>query len=180
MRQADFLAAQLPKRPRAKVFGGSARKAKDWEGVLAFQIRSVLAPLGFPLPVGRGFGNDQQFQFASPLQRKFTVDYAWPNERLLVEVQGGLWVGGAHARGWGVERDCEKAQLMALLGYTLIPVTEKDIRSGRALELIQLVLERLGCKPGLSATAPRVDIPPAAGRTSPAPACDPEFDDELP
>jgi hypothetical protein len=177
MRQTDFLAAKLPK--RAKVaFGHGGRKVKDWEGVLAFQIRSVLAPLGLPMPVGRGFGTDRQFQFAKQLERRFTVDYAWPIQRLLVEVQGGLWIGGAHARGWGVERDCEKAQLMAVLGYTLIPVTEKDIRSGRALELIRLVLERLGCKPGLSAT-PGISQTQWAGRTSPAPACDPEFDDPL-
>lgn len=181
MKQRDMFAPPSPKGINAILCGGKrAAKRPDWEGRLALAVRAIMLPLGFPAPVGRGFGDDKQFMFAASLGRRFTSDYAWPDYKLLVEVQGGLWVGGAHSSGAGVERDIEKAQLVALLGFTLLPVTEKDIRSNHAIKLIQLVLERLGCTPGASAAKGLHN--PAEGRTSPtlAPTVHYDFNDPIP
>ncbi len=56
---------------------------------------------------------------------------------LAIEVQGGTWIGGAHSRGAGQERDCEKAAHAAIAGITLIPVTGGQIKSGKAIEWIR-------------------------------------------
>jgi hypothetical protein len=44
---------------------------------------------------------------------------AWPERKLAIEVQGGIWTGGAHARGAGIERDMEKHNLCVIAGWRL-------------------------------------------------------------
>lgn len=72
--------------------------------------------------------------------RKFRFDFGWPDARLLVECQGAVWTVGAHSTGAGISRDCEKASLAAVHGYRLIPVTEKQIKSGDAIKWIREAL----------------------------------------
>lgn len=160
--------------------GAKKSKAHELEDRLAAEIRRCGA-LGLPHPIGRGFGDDSQFAFASELKRKLTVDFAWPNYRFLVEVQGGIWLpgGGAHSRPMNIERDIEKAQLAAVLGFILIPVSGKDIRSRRAIQLVQIGLERAGWKPR-SLAAAGITSGPVEGRTSPAAAVHLDFNDPLP
>ena len=40
--------------------------------------------------------------------RKFRFDFAFVDERLLIEINGGTFNGGAHGRGVGINRDYEK------------------------------------------------------------------------
>ena len=73
--------------------------------------------------------------------RKFRLDFAWPALRVAVECQGGIWNQGAHGRGSGIERDCEKLALAAALGWRVIPVAGTHIEAGVAVEWIRLALE---------------------------------------
>jgi len=74
--------------------------------------------------------------------RKYRVDVAFPHLKVAVEVMGGTWNGGRHVRGAGYELDCEKACLLAVLGYRYLPVTTKQVRSGSALKWIEQVLRK--------------------------------------
>jgi very-short-patch-repair endonuclease len=56
---------------------------------------------------------------------------------VLVEVEGGGYIGGRHGTGIGMERDCEKYSEAAVLGYRVLRVTPKHIRSGFALDVIE-------------------------------------------
>lgn len=58
-----------------------------------------------------------------------------------IEVQGGTWIGGAHSRGAGQERDCEKAAHAAMAGITLVPVTGGQIKSGAAIGWIRALVK---------------------------------------
>lgn len=81
-----------------------------------------------------------EHRFAKPV-RQFRFDFAWPDRRLAVEVDGGTWTGGRHTRGAGFESDCEKTNLAQLLGWRVLRFTTSMIRDGRAIATIREALE---------------------------------------
>jgi hypothetical protein len=123
----------------------SQGKTPDHEGELAFLLRTQQRPpICMPEPA-------TQYYWAREFGRQFHCDFAWPTFRLIVEVEGGLWRPqgvGAHSGGAAIERDIEKSQYACRLGWWLLRITEKDIKTGNALTVIQSTLERLGWKPG--------------------------------
>jgi hypothetical protein len=59
---------------------------------------------------------------------------------LLIEIDGGSWVAGRHTRGSGFEKDAEKLNAAAELGYRVLRYTPRMIESGEALEQIRRIL----------------------------------------
>ena len=82
-------------------------------------------------------------QFRAIAGRRFAWDFAWPESRLLVEVQGGTFARGktGHSTGMGINRDCEKNNLAVLAGWRCLSVDTKQVQSGQALLWIQLALK---------------------------------------
>ena len=78
-----------------------------------------------------------QREFKAIPGRKFSFDFAWPERRLLVEVQGGTWGKGAHSSGAGISRDTEKLNLAVLRGWKVLQFTTDQIRKGQALLWLQ-------------------------------------------
>lgn len=74
-------------------------------------------------------------------KRKFRHDFRITDTNLLVEVQGGVFVKGAHSTGLGITRDCTKNNLAVLEGYRVLYVTAQHIKSGEALGWIKRALE---------------------------------------
>ena len=72
--------------------------------------------------------------------RRWRLDFAFPDQKLAVEVEGGVWSGGRHSRGAGFEADCEKYNALTLAGWRLLRFTGKPIKSGEALETIMKAL----------------------------------------
>lgn len=103
--------------------------SSNLEEALAFQIRAD----GLPVP---------EREFVAIPGRRFRFDFGWPDPayKLLCEVQGGVFIKGAHSTGVGITRDAEKAALAAVHGYRLIPVTAQHIKSGMALKWIREAL----------------------------------------
>jgi hypothetical protein len=60
---------------------------------------------------------------------------------IAVEVQGGIYVRGAHSRGTGLERDYEKYNSAHLMGWTVYQFSRKMIESGEALNIIEKALQ---------------------------------------
>lgn len=105
------------------------RIASHLEESLALQIKAY----GLPEP---------KREYMAIPNRKFRFDFAWETgKRLLVEVQGAVFVKGAHSTGTGITRDCEKAALAAVHGYRLIPVTAQHIKTGQAIDWIREALK---------------------------------------
>jgi very-short-patch-repair endonuclease len=73
--------------------------------------------------------------------RKWRFDYAWPEKSLALEEDGGGFVGGRHSRGTGIEKDCEKFNEAAVLGWTVLRVTPRQVSDGRALAWVQEMLK---------------------------------------
>lgn len=90
-----------------------------------------------------------EFAFAAPLGRKFRADFAFVEFQLLIEIQGGIWRGGggAHSHPQNLDRDIEKQQHAALLGFLLLPFTPQQVKSGFAIDWTSRVLYRLGWRP---------------------------------
>lgn len=74
--------------------------------------------------------------------RKWRSDFCFPDAKLLVEAEGGTFSNGRHTRGVGFENDCEKYNVAGLLGFTVLRVTAKHIKSGQALQWIEEFLEK--------------------------------------
>lgn len=129
-RVAGKLAKQVPaanagQPPRGSDSGnGAAAEVSKLENMLLFQIRASQ----LPEPV-------REFRFYE--KRRWRTDFAWPDRRLLVEVEGGHWTGGRHTRGSGFDADCEKYAEASLLGWRVIRVTSTHIKSGQALDWIK-------------------------------------------
>jgi very-short-patch-repair endonuclease len=94
--------------------------------------------LMFQVMASRIQGPVREFKFHP--SRRWRSDFAWPDCKLLVEVEGGHWSGGRHTRGSGFDGDCEKYNEAALLGWRVLRVTSTHIKSGEALDWIRRAL----------------------------------------
>jgi hypothetical protein len=59
---------------------------------------------------------------------------------ILIEIDGGAFIGGRHSRGQGVANDCEKTSAAAILGYRCIRATPAQVADGSCLSWIQQAL----------------------------------------
>ena len=73
--------------------------------------------------------------------RRWRFDLAWPDGHVAVEVEGGVYVAGRHSRGVGFESDCEKYSEAMVLGWRVLRVTPRQIKSGQALGWIERLLK---------------------------------------
>lgn len=97
------------------------------EDTLLHQMQLV----GLPTP-------EREYRFAPP--RRYRADFAYPDKMLLIEVEGGVWVRGAHTRGGHYNSDCEKYNLAAMNGWKVLRFTSNMINDGTAIDTIEKVL----------------------------------------
>jgi len=77
----------------------------------------------------------REYQFDPKRQWKF--DFAWPDHRLAVEIEGGTKFGKSrHSQGDGFEEDCRKYNAAAVLGWTVLRFSTAMVMSGEALGVI--------------------------------------------
>ena len=77
--------------------------------------------------------------------RKFRFDFAWPIIMLAVEVEGLTGPGekSRHTTNKGYERDCEKYNLAALDGWTVLRFTTRQVDSGEAAIMVKEAVDKL-------------------------------------
>lgn len=80
----------------------------------------------------------RQYRFAMP--RRFRFDFAFPDQGVAVEVDGGQWApgGGRHAK----DSDREKMNVAAALGWRVLHVSPDMLRT-RPQEFFKLLREAL-------------------------------------
>ena len=74
--------------------------------------------------------------------RQWRFDFAWPDEQVALEIEGGIWGGGRHTRGAGYQEDCVKYAEALCLGWRVLRVTGDMVTSGKALEYVEMLLGR--------------------------------------
>src|SRR5688572_10984501 len=66
-----------------------------------------------------------EHRFSPP--RKWRFDFAWPDHRVALEVEGGAFTRGRHTRGAGFVKDMEKYNTATLAGWRVLRVTPSDL-----------------------------------------------------
>ena len=75
--------------------------------------------------------------------KDYRYDFAWPEQKLLAEVQGGIWLNASgHNTGVGLVRDYEKNNMAVVIGWRVLHFSDKEIRSGEALNVIVKALQK--------------------------------------
>ena len=107
----------------------SAETSK-WEDYFRFHVKLA----GIPNPMG-------QFKFAESIGRRWAVDFAWPKQKIVVEIEGGIWRrgGGAHSHPMNILRDIEKYNALAMMGYRLFRFSDRELKDGSAIEMMKKV-----------------------------------------
>lgn len=111
-----------------------AKAPSRLEATLALHMRSA------------GLNPEREFRFHKPRRWKF--DFAFPDQKIAIEAEGGTWSNGRHVRAKGFALDCEKYNQAALDGWTLLRFTGDQIRSGEALQTIEKALSAKQEGPG--------------------------------
>jgi very-short-patch-repair endonuclease len=103
---------------------------------------------GLPVP-------ERQFYFLPT--RKWRSDFAWPTLKILVEVQGGIFMPagtGGHNRGAYMEKEYEKANEAQKLGWKIFKFGPKACRrpkngmgSSKALAFLYDILKERRIQP---------------------------------
>jgi hypothetical protein len=72
------------------------------------------------------------------------ADFAWPAERVAVEIQGGTWNGGRHTSGKGYESDSRKSNAALLDDWILLRFTSNMLKGdpSEALTVTLAALEK--------------------------------------
>ncbi len=116
-----------------RIIGHLQRVLKDDRGLLAVVGAGDLLALQL---AGAGIGGwERELRFAP--HRRWRFDYAWPQQLVALEIEGGTWVTGRHNRPLGFARDLDKYNAAALLGWRLLRVTPAQVEDGSALGLVE-------------------------------------------
>lgn len=79
--------------------------------------------------------------------RRWRFDFAWPDHKLAVEIEGGTFKrgGGRHNRGLGHHADCDKYNAAAIAGWMVLRYTSKHLKDnpGKVIAEIKNSLEKI-------------------------------------
>ena len=98
------------------------------EALLSLHLRSA------------GLNPETEYRFHPP--RRWRADFAFIEQRLLIECEGGIHTQGRHVRPAGFQKDIEKYNQASLDGWTLLRFTGAMIQSGEALAQIEQALKQ--------------------------------------
>lgn len=83
---------------------------------------------------------EREFPFAAEEGRKWRFDFAWSHHRVAVEIEGAVWIKGRHTQGGGFQKDAEKYNVAAILGWRVIRLTDWFLRNKRIDEWVERVI----------------------------------------
>ena len=81
---------------------------------------------------------EKEFRF-HPV-RKWRFDYALPEHKIALEVEGGVWTGGRHTSSVGFLNDMEKYNTATLMGWRVFRTTPEDLYKKKTLDLLKTAI----------------------------------------
>lgn len=72
--------------------------------------------------------DDYEREYMAIPGRRYRFDFAFVPERVLVEIQGGVWNGGAHGRPTGITRDMNKLNQAQIHGWKVLQFDTKMVK----------------------------------------------------
>jgi hypothetical protein len=86
------------------------------------------------------FHPDRRWKFDFCVWNEYEPD-GFAKSSWAIEIDGGGWIGGRHNSGIGKQKDDEKFNHAALLGYKVLRFSPKQVLDGTAIAFIKKVLE---------------------------------------
>lgn len=94
---------------------------------------------------------EREYRFHPDRKWRFDFAFVFPSfevcrhnpeggDLIAVEIEGGIWVKGAHTRGKHFESDCEKYNAAGRLGWQVYRFTPAMVEDGRAVAFMKEVL----------------------------------------
>lgn len=80
-------------------------------------------------------------ELAAIPNRRFRFDWAWPRQKVALEVEGAVWTGGRHTHPTGFTRDMEKYNLAAMNGWIVVRCEPKNLCTAATITMIKTVIE---------------------------------------
>ena len=108
-------------------------RSSDLETFMAFSLKAAKVADFEREYVFRGIKGDRKWRF----------DFAWPDRKIALEVDGGAYSGGRHTRSTGFTEDCRKLNEAAVCGWRVARVTGEMVTSGEALVIVEQLLEQI-------------------------------------
>lgn len=97
----------------------------------------LLAARRLPEPV-------PEHRFAAP--RKWRIDWAWPDQKVALEIQGGIFSRGRHVRGGAMLKEWEKLNCGAGLGWRFLFCQPTELCHIRTIDEIEKAIKYTPCK----------------------------------
>jgi hypothetical protein len=87
-------------------------------------VQALFRALSLPMPV-------PEYEFDAA--RRWRFDFAWPGLRIALEIDGGLFDGGAHTRGPAIVAAHAKLNAAATAGWRVFYCTPQSLRHAPAM-----------------------------------------------
>jgi very-short-patch-repair endonuclease len=99
----------------------------ELEETLAFHLKAAKLPVP-----------EREYRFDP--ERKWRFDFAWVDQMLAVECEGGQWVNGRHNHPQHTAAELNKYNAAAVAGWKVLRFNGSMIESGQAVTTIEEVL----------------------------------------
>ena len=109
---------------------------KSKKSQLEKKLYDQIVDAGFPLPVCAFTGDGKQYRFYPG--RLWRMDFAWPDLKIGIECQGGLWAGKGHGGGTAYRNDRIKSAYAQFGGWIYLEASTDMIRDGMAIDLLKV------------------------------------------
>ncbi len=88
----------------------------------------------------QSLGVEVEKEYKFHLTRRWRFDYAIPDHKIALEVEGGAFTGGRHTRGTGFLGDMEKYNTATCLGWRIVRCTPDQLLSTNTLQMIKKLM----------------------------------------
>jgi len=85
-------------------------------------------------------GPDLEPEYRFHPVRKWRFDFALPDKKIAIEIEGGIHTNGRHNRAAGYSADCEKYNAAALAGWRVFRFTAPMIKDAPITNLTPVVI----------------------------------------
>lgn len=120
---------------KAKARTRTIKTSSDQEGRLTEGVALLLKQIeeaGLPEPV---------LEYRFDEIRRWRFDAAWVSEKVSIEVNGGVYSGGRHVRGKGIEGDMEKKNSAQMQGWMVLEYSTGQVKAGYAIRDLRSVFK---------------------------------------
>lgn len=92
----------------------------------------------FTLPAWEAWASERKALGLVTRRVRYRADFAWPDARVALEIQGGTWTLGKHSSGAGIERDCAKSFTAQASGWVCFAITGTMLKRQNSIWLPKL------------------------------------------